>query len=264
MRIPIQCDGKSVLLEFFVDVAKPTEVLVEVVNPNKQFTKYTSRKHRIGGNGQKFFVRMPQTPNHVLLIVTPKVRNGAEMYDTSLEVKNVKVSPLYKALNEKKWKNDTVRNFIDFAQKFSENAGILSSRNSIYVSDNWQFRIDYLDELLDSKGRATRTPARIDGNKGIMQLNKSRFINYTVPMRMGILLHEFSHFYVNEDIENELEADENAMLIYLGLGYPQIDGLLAFNEIFTASPSELNYQRWQKLKEFSEKFEKTPFYIKYT
>jgi hypothetical protein len=34
---------------------------------------------------------------------------------------------------------------------------------------------------------------------------------------MAILLHEYSHFYVNQDINNESEADLNGLLIYLGL-----------------------------------------------
>jgi hypothetical protein len=51
-------------------------------------------------------------------------------------------------------------------------------------------------------------------------------------MRFAILCHEFSHFYVNEDMDNESEADINGLLIYLGLGYPRIEGYQAFLEVF--------------------------------
>jgi hypothetical protein len=47
-------------------------------------------------------------------------------------------------------------------------------------------------------------------------------------MRFAILCHEFSHFYVNDNMDDESEADINGLLIYLGLGYPRIEGYQAF------------------------------------
>ena len=47
-------------------------------------------------------------------------------------------------------------------------------------------------------------------------------------MRMAILLHEFSHFYLNDRMEDETEADLNGLLIYLALGYPRIEAYQSF------------------------------------
>jgi hypothetical protein len=73
---------------------------------------------------------------------------------------------------------------------------------------------------------------------------------------MAILLHEFSHFYLNENINDEVEADLNGLLIYLGLGYPRIEGYQAFLEVFKDSPSMQNKNRYDIINNFIRDFEK--------
>jgi hypothetical protein len=80
-------------------------------------------------------------------------------------------------------------------------------------------------------------------------------------MRMAILLHEYSHYYVNDDINNESEADLNGLLIYLGLGYPRFEAHEAFLKVFIDTPSELNKSRYEKIKAFIEDFEKNNFIV---
>lgn len=75
-------------------------------------------------------------------------------------------------------------------------------------------------------------------------------------MRMAILLHEFSHYYLNNDMSNEVEADLNALLIYLGLGYPRIDAFNVFIGVFKNTPTEQNAQRIEILKTFIQDFDK--------
>jgi hypothetical protein len=75
-------------------------------------------------------------------------------------------------------------------------------------------------------------------------------------MRFAILCHEFSHFYVNEDMKDESEADINGLLIYLGLGYPRIEACEAFLEVFEHYPSQENKVRYDKIKNFIDNFEK--------
>jgi hypothetical protein len=69
-------------------------------------------------------------------------------------------------------------------------------------------------------------------------------------MRMAILLHEFSHYYINSDIANETEADLNGLTIYLGLGYPIKEAYTAFGETFIGYPSEQNRQRYDIINKF--------------
>jgi len=85
---------------------------------------------------------------------------------------------------------------------------------------------------------------------------KKLFDEYTIPMRFAILCHEFSHFYVNKDMHDEGEADINGLLIYLGLGYPRIEAIEAFTNVFLNYPSEENGKRYKKIENFIDNFEK--------
>jgi Zn-dependent M32 family carboxypeptidase len=67
---------------------------------------------------------------------------------------------------------------------------------------------------------------------------------------MAILLHEFSHFYLNDDVSNETEADLNGLTIYLGLGYPIREAFAAFGETFIGSPTPQNKQRYDIIDKF--------------
>ena len=44
----------------------------------------------------------------------------------------------------------------------------------------------------------------------------------------------------HENIDDEIEADLNGLLIYLGLGYPRIEGYQAFLDVFQVNPTEAN------------------------
>jgi hypothetical protein len=76
----------------------------------------------------------------------------------------------------------------------------------------------------------------------------------TIPMRMAILLHEFSHFYLNSDISNETEADLNGLTIYLGLGYPIREAYEAFGTTFIGYPSEQNKKRYDIINKFIREY----------
>jgi len=67
---------------------------------------------------------------------------------------------------------------------------------------------------------------------------------------MAILLHEYSHFYVNKVPRSEIEADINGLGIYLKLGYPSIDIFNVFLKVFKVSPSMENKDRFQTLEKF--------------
>ena len=68
-------------------------------------------------------------------------------------------------------------------------------------------------------------------------------------MRMAILLHEFAHYYLNDNMEDEIEADRNGLEIYMALGYPRIDAYNVFLDVFENSPSELNMDRYKALNQ---------------
>jgi transcriptional antiterminator len=48
----------------------------------------------------------------------------------------------------------------------------------------------------------------------------------------------------------------NALLIYLGLGYPRIDAYNVFTKVFETSDNEANIERMKLIDEFIRNFEK--------
>jgi hypothetical protein len=142
-----------------------------------------------------------------------------------------------------------VRNFVAFAQKFCFSAGWIAA-NRDYVSSVGNFKIEYLPYIVSSRGERMATPARVSTKNGRIQVSQEAFKPYTIPMRMAILLHEFSHYYINSDISNETEADLNGLTIYLGLGYPIKEAYTAFGETFIGYPSEQNKQRYDIINKF--------------
>ena len=83
----------------------------------------------------------------------------------------------------------------------------------------------------------------------------------SVPMRFVILCHEYSHYFVNNNIEDETEADLNGLNIYLGLGYPRIDAKNAFTDAFMGAPYDMNMDRMQVIQDFIDHYDSSRIVI---
>jgi len=263
MNLLFKAKQKALTLMIEVATAKPEKIQVVVKDINKPDTKYTDRYSTIDGV-QQFYVRMPISPYEALVSVY-NVANGnlKQGEDPSFKVVKVDARPLQRKMDCVDWSNPKIRDFVGFAQQFSNNAGILSAgkypNGSTYISDEGNFRIDYFDNIRSKAGRVIPTPARISQTKGIIQVSKEHYKKFTVPMRMAILLHEFSHFYLNENIEDETEADLNGLLIYLALGYPRIEAYQSFLTTFKDTPTPQNKERYEVLHQFITNFERNKF-----
>jgi hypothetical protein len=124
-----------------------------------------------------------------------------------------------------------------------------------YISDDKKFVIKF-PAVIEDNGVEQATPARIDIDTGIIEVSKKQFLDFTIPNRMAILLHEFSHVYLNDNVDDEVEADLNGLLIYLGLGYPRIEAFEVFAKTFLNTPTEQNKIRFDRIKNFIDEFEK--------
>jgi hypothetical protein len=198
---------------------------------------------------------MPLSPKKSTIVI----RSEAELSggkDEGYKVTALKIFPLKRKLSAFNHANTTIKNFINFAEEFSSKAGYISANGSVYMSDDGFFRIDYLNDIKDATGKSLKTPARISRSEGIIQISKEKFDKDTIPMRMIILCHEFSHFYLNGNMSSETEADLNALVIYLGLGYPRIDAYNVFTKVFYTAPSEQNKARMKIIDSFIRNFEK--------
>lgn len=261
MNIDIPSNNLPFQLDVKVESEGNVPVRVIALDPYKPSTKY----YDFGGNvnGDKIFnLRFPVSPKLMKLVIF-NMENGDMPYgdDNSFKVSDVKVKKL-KTYDV--WWNQDTKNFYNFAVEFAENAGILTSGDKkphMYRSDDGKFTIDYYDMIYDKvEKKVLSTPARIGHTSGIIEVSSVKFKDYTVPMRLVILMHEFAHKYLNpkskKPIGYETGADIHGLYIYLGKGWSPIEAHRAFLRVFENSKSKANHKRYKILRDFIDKFEK--------
>jgi hypothetical protein len=236
-------------VKIVVRTTAPQNIVLKVSDPSQANTLFTDRTKIVEGT-QDLYVRMPLAPNTALLsIYNAKNGNLPKGSDDSFEVVTIKKEELDVTLPQTKMNTYSVRNFVAFAQKFAYNAGWIQAPKD-YLSVVGGYKIEYLPFIINSKGEKMATPARISTKNGRIQVSQEAFTEMTIPMRMAILLHEYSHFYVNSDVANETEADLNGLTIYLGLGYPIREAYEAFAKTFIGYPSQQNKERYDIINKF--------------
>lgn len=255
-KLPTRYEEFTLLVK--VKTPKSEKIHLNVSDEGHRNTVFTDRWKTINGECS-FFVRMPISgKNATIKLYNEKV--GEHKDDNSFEVLEIKKLPLEKRMDVLDMSNKGLKSFLNFCTRFCFNAGHLSS--GTYKSNDGKYIIEYVPTIISSKsGKELETPARINKDNGMIQVSQKKFIPSTIPMRMAILLHEYSHLYVNKDIDNESEADLNGLLIYLGLGYPRFEGHEAFLKTFIDTPTPQNKVRYEKIKAFIDDFEKNNYII---
>lgn len=253
MNYTLNSRYEQMTLGISVQCARPVKLRLKVVDAEKPLTSFTNRYKTVNTN-YKFFVRLPMTPKTLDIQLTDD--DGSDITNV-VRVLNIEKYGLEKRMDEVDFNSYSVGAFVDFAQRFSFNASYLEPNN--YVSELQDYKIEYLPTIVGQNGSELPTPARISKSTGRIQVSKKLFKDYTVPMRMAILLHEFAHFYLNENIDDEVEADLNGLLIYLGLGYPRIDGYEAFLQVFETTPTPQNKNRYDIINNFITEFDNKKF-----
>jgi hypothetical protein len=237
---------------------EPVTIRIKVVDAEQPNTTFTDRYRTIEGESI-FFVRMPVSASSVnVYVFNEQNGNYASGVDNSFEVVSITKEPLDKKLDVIDFGNPLVRSFVNFATRFSYNAGSLTS--GTYISDDKNFVIVYSPTIQDD-GVEQTTPARIDIDSGVIVVYNRQFLDYSIPNRMAILLHEFSHVYLNDNVDDEVEADLNGLLIYLGLGYPRIEAFEVFAVTFMNAPTDQNKVRYDRIKNFIDEFDKHNTYL---
>jgi hypothetical protein len=256
VKVPTRHEELTLVIK--VCTYEPTKIRVKVIDENQKDTSFTDRYKTVDGE-TIFYVRMPVSPQNALVYVYNEDNgNLTQGEDDTFEVESITKGALEKKLDVIDFSNADVRSFVNFATRFCYNAGTLSS--GTYVSDDRKFVIKYLPTIEDN-GQEQTTPARIDITNGNIEISKKQFVKFTIPNRMAILLHEFSHVYLNDNVDDEVEADLNSLLIYLGLGYPRIDAFEVFAKTFMNAPTEQNKDRYDKIKNFIDNFENHNTYL---
>src|SRR3989338_492329 len=147
--------------------------------------------------------------------------------------------------------------FIAFAKWFSTELPHLEAgeKGTIYQSEG--FSILYLDSLKEG-GTELTTPARIDRSSGMIEISKKAIADYTVPMLIIMLLHEYGHKWKNpeykKEVANELTADIIAVHIALNLGFDYTEVENCYRAVFAKKDTDLNRKRMKAISEFIHLF----------
>jgi hypothetical protein len=204
---------------------------------------------------------------HLSFPVSPKtlfvgVLNADERTDKDFEVTFIE-APL---ITYNVWIDSSTMDFLSLAIHFSQVSGFENAapNGRLFQTENNEFNIKYFDVIKDTmSGKQMNTPARIGHNSGIIEVAKYKFDTYTIPMRMIILLHEYSHKYKNPkiglEISNEIGADINALYMYLGLGFSKIDAICVFANVFLKAQTKGNVERMRKIMDYIQRFENQEF-----
>lgn len=285
MKIPLYSNQHPLTLMFGIAAPKGTLIGVDVSDSSMPNTHYSRTVGEMVLNRQKFYTRMPITPvKGIIDVYNAKYKKGDKRRDSGFEIVMKKQLPLVTNMKLIDSTDPDIMNFVEFAEQFAKRAAVLSAGKhtsddkggSFYTSDNGEFLIQYVDEIIDwcptrenpetgeeeenpRYGKPVRTSMRINSATGRIQVSKAYMVSYTIPERIAVLLHEFSHFYRNHDQHNEYEADMNAILIYSGLGYSKREGANGFWKVFMRTQSDLNVDRMNQIMKLLEKCDQYNF-----
>lgn len=261
----IQTNNQQMALNIELDVYEPSVFRIIVDDAERENTCLTNRAKEFNVGKNNFLVRMPLCGNYTNVYVFDEYNDHQ-----TFKVTNVEKKPLVKRLDLIDIRNAYLKNWVVFAQNFCYNAGNLRENdiykdNDIYASDCKSYLIKYVPYIEDGQGGTIPTPASIRLN-GIIDVNSKQFRDYTVPMRMAILCHEFAHIYLNQNPENEQEADMNGLMLYLALGYPRYEACYAWLDTFNYSDmtaNDDNVDRYELIEKFIQDFEKNKILFNY-
>ena len=249
MNFKVWTRHEPIMIKVVIATKSPQEIAIEAYDSTQANTYFTRRTKMIDGK-EEIFIRMPLSPYTTSLAVYNKKNGNLQKgQDASFDVLDIVREDLDITIHKTRMDIPLVKNFVAFAQKFAYNSGWMPPKE--YSSTLGGFKIEYLPYITNlNDGRRMNTPARISTKNGKIQVAQDAFVQYTIPMRMAILLHEFSHYYLNKDMTNETEADLNGLTIYLGLGYPIREAYAAFGDTFMGHPSSQNKMRYDIINKF--------------
>ena len=200
------------------------------------------------------FLSFPVSPKKIALKVDCLGDKSRVQFAVSIEKKALVTYDIDEGQN--------TRQFLDLAIPFSQVCGFETAQptGKVYQSPDKKFNIKYFPVIKDyMSGKFMNTPARIGHKTGIIEVAASKFNEYTIPMRMMILLHEFSHKYKNPEmnvpISSETGADVNALYIYLGIGFSKVDAIFVYANVFFKAQTPQNIIRMRKIMNYIQKFE---------
>jgi hypothetical protein len=252
-----QSNNKKFSLYITIRCAGEKKLRIWAEEFQKRNSKYADREIIVKGERTIHF-NFPVSPQNLFIGVLNAENPQDKDFSVDLQEKDLVTYNI--------WIDAETADFLSLAVPFCQVSGFSQAtpNGRIYTTDDKQFTIKYYDVIRDLKtGQTMNTPARIGHKSGIIETAKVKFDKYTIPMRLVILLHEFSHKYKNPkiglDITDETGADINALYIYLGLGFSKIDAICVFANVFLKAQTKGNIERMRKIMDYIQKFENQEF-----
>ncbi|HRH52604.1 MAG TPA: hypothetical protein PLN38_04760 [Chitinophagales bacterium] len=249
----INTDNQAMTLYITITCSGKKKLRIWAEEYGKKNSKYADRECIVDGKRTIYF-SLPISPK----VICVGAKNVENLTDENFEISIIQV-PLKKY---DIYIDNDARNFLQFAINFSQMSGFIEppANGTLYSTADNKFKIKYFPVIIDYQtGNAISTPARIGHSSGIIEVAKCKFDRYTIPMRLVILLHEFSHKYRNPkiglEISNEFGADINGLYLYLGSGFSKIDAITVFAKVFLKAQSEGNIQRNRRIADYIQRFE---------
>ena len=203
---------------------KPCEVEIEIYSNKKEQIRIIG----FGGTKEKYFDRNVTTVGNPTV-----VRFGCPVSPKNLTIESnngVKLKGYLNYLDDTVQINPKVVEFCDLAKEFSQNIKQYPP-NKFYKSRNGRFVLKHTPSIVGKNG-SKETPARIHKKEHYIEVSNEWFKHFTIPMRVFVLCHEFSHIFLNRNPLSEPEADKNGAKLYLDMGFPVIELMYSFTKIF--------------------------------
>jgi hypothetical protein len=191
-------------------------------------TLYFDRKKRIKGKETMIF-NLPLTPKTLVLESNKMIKADKK---TALPPSNLKTEPENWAF---------FKHIFDIAQRLN------GLGTGIYTDNQGRFPMVISEIIKNTEGKPLNTPARVSRLTGQIQISKQKFMRYSVPMRIFILLHEWSHYKLQTS--NEIECDLQALEWHLGLGFSQVEAIYAQTKVFSGE-NPLHLERTEVLVDY--------------
>jgi hypothetical protein len=250
-------DNKKFSLYITIKCTGTKKIRVWAEELGKRNSKYADREIEVNEERTIYF-SFPVSPKRLFIGALNCENPNDNTFQVTLEKKEL--------ITYQVWLDQQTRDFLNLAIHFSQVSGFedASDKGRIFTTQDKEFTIKYFNIIRDlATGQMMNTPARIGHTTGIIETAKQKFDKYTIPMRVIILLHEFSHKYKNPkiglEISNEIGADINALYIYLGLGFSKIDAICVFANVFLKAQTAGNIERMRKIMDYIQKFENQQF-----
>lgn len=245
MRFDLFPYGKPFHLLLNIHVLRPVNLRLSVFDSETK-RLYIDRSLRLFSN-EKVRVKLPIAPDRLTVELIDK---NLPRTQCVFRIDEIKVQPDTKCPVEL---TEDDKRFVRFVKWFACESSRLEAgeKGTLYQSDG--FTILYVDRIIED-GEELTTPARISKDAGVIQVSKIRTIDFTVPMLIVMLLHEYAHKFKNEQYgkkeSNELTADIIACHMALNLGFDDNEVLHCFEEVFAKKNTRLNKKRMAAIKEF--------------